>query len=95
MPLRLPFAQAEGGGVPGGHLGFAGDNASLSGEAPSVPSAGKLIAAQGAGGPGPLSPQTGRAPEQVSSVVCFKKILGEFCVTLMLLTCESLTEYLE
>lgn len=61
MPLRLHFAQAEGGDVPGGHLGFAGDSAPLSGEAPSVPSVGKLIAAQGAGGAGPLSPQTERA----------------------------------
>lgn len=93
MPLRLHFAQAEGGDVPGGHLGFAGDSAPLSGEAPSVPSVGKLIAAQGAGGAGPL--QTGRAPEQVSSVVFFKKLLCEFCVTIMLLTSESVTEYLE
>lgn len=81
--------------MPGGHLGFAGDSAPLSGEAPSVPSVGKLIAAQGAGGAGPLSPQTGRAPEQVSSMVFFKKLLCEFCVTIMLLTSESLTEYLE
>lgn len=75
MPLRLHFAEAEGGYVPGGHLGFAGDSAPLSGEAPSVPSVGKWIAAQGAGGAGPLSPQTGRAPEQVGPVVFFKKNL--------------------